>query len=526
VWEFWDGETRFVTYDTKEFAEYLSEYEGIVYAHNGGKFDWHFLLEYLSPYDDILIINGRIAKAKLGLCELRDSYNIIPVPLAAYKKDEFDYAILEEDQREKGDNPKKILHYLHSDCTNLYELVTRFIDQYGLQMTLAGAAMKQWVALSNQEAPKTDEDFYADFSPYYYGGRVECFESGVLSGCFRKFDINSSYPYAMLQEHPYSDTYTRHDGYVAGADFYDVECISLGALPFRSHGILEFPCDDQTRVYHVSKWELDAALDTGTIFNVNFLGSVTFVFHRNFADYVTHFMEQRWQCKEKGDDAGSLIAKLFGNSLYGKFAANPENYKNCMIVPLDLAGGLAATEWTFGGELGPWALAECPLEEDRRRYYNVATGASITGYARAKLWRGICSALRPIYCDTDAITCEQPGADIDIGDNLGQWKHEGDFDKLGIGGKKLYVMRGAKGWWTDENGKTIYSKKKPAKGIRLYAIASKGARLSERDLWRVARGQTVTYTAGSPTFSVKKPQSFVVRKIRKTAINVSQRINT
>src|SRR5208283_1967851 len=73
VWEFWDGETRFYTYSTEEFVEYLKDYKGIVYAHNGGKFDWHFVLPYLEAYEDIMIINGRIAKVKLGNCELRDS---------------------------------------------------------------------------------------------------------------------------------------------------------------------------------------------------------------------------------------------------------------------------------------------------------------------------------------------------------------------------------------------------------------------------------------------------------------------
>ena len=188
-----------------------------------------------------------------------------------------------------------------------------------------------------------------------------------------------------------------------------------------------------------------------------------------------------------------------------------------MIIPLEIAGGLEGTEWTFGGELGPFGLAEQPLQKERRRYYNVATGASITGYARAMLWRAICGAKRPVYCDTDCLVCEAPGEGINVGTELGQWKHEGDFDKLGIGGKKLYVMRGAEGWWEDESGKTVKAKARPSKAIRLYAQASKGAKLSKREIWKVARGSAVTYSATSPTFSVKKQQSFVVRKIQKTA---------
>ena len=501
VWEFWDGETRFVTYDTEEFAAYVAEYDGILYAHNGGKFDWHFLLPYLEPYDDILIINGRIAKARLGKCELRDSYNIYSESLASYKKDDFDYTILEENQRKKGSNPKKILKYLHSDCVNLYDLVSRFIEDYGLCLTQAGAAMKQWVKISGMAAPATNEEYYEKFSHFYYGGRVECIESGIIDGHFSKFDINSAYPKAMLAAHPYTDNYLEHDGFYPDSDFYEIECWSMGAFPYRDSGVLSFPRDYEMRIYYVSGWEYRAALDTNTIGDVTVIRSIKFVDHVDFTPYIEHFRDIRWKCKTEGDELGSLFAKKFMNALYGKFAANPDNYKSTMIIPADVVGGLPGTGWSYGGEFGPWALAEQPMPEERRRYYNVATGASITGYVRAMIWRALCSCTRPLYLDTDCVLCEQPGPDIEIGDLLGQWKHEGDFDKVGIAGKKLYIMRGVKN----------------AQGEREYTTASKGAKLTNAQLWRVAAGKETVYESESPTFSVKKAQSFVVRRIRKTA---------
>lgn len=515
IWEFWDGVTRFYTYDTAEFVEYLRDYDGIVYAHNGGKFDWHFLLPYLDAYEDIMLINGRIAKVMLGKCQLRDSYNIIPVPLAAYKKDDFDYTILEVDQRKRGDNPAKIRKYLHSDCVNLYELVDRFIRDFGLHLTFAGASMKQWVKLSDRAAPKTEEEFYEEFSPFYYGGRVECFESGIIEGNFAKYDINSAYPKAMMEEHPYSGNYVKHDGFKADADFYTVRCLSDGAFPYRQGG-LTFPSDSVVREYYVTRWEYYAALDTATISRVKVLQSIKFVDRTDFSVYINHFAKLRFDCKEKGDAAGALFGKFFMNSLYGKFAANPDNYKTHMIVPMDVTGGLERAGWGFAGELGPWGLAEQPLPEERRRYYNVATGASITGYVRAMLWRAICASDRVLYCDTDAITCAK-GNGMEFGEALGQWKHEGDYDRIGIGGKKLYIMRGAAGWWENAEGKVVHTTKKPDGGTRLYSIASKGAKLTHAQLWRVAAGGVVTYESESPTFSAKKPQSFVKRKIRNTA---------
>ncbi len=501
IWGFYDGSMYQQFADTEKLIEFLKEQDCICYAHNGGRFDWHFLLHAVEPYDDVMLINGRIAKMRLGLCECRDSYNIIPVPLAAYKKDDIDYAIMEADERDKPQNKRLIEAYLKSDCVYLWELVTKFIDEYGVQLTQAGAAMQQWKKLSTQPVPRTDAVFYHAIAPYYYGGRVECFKSGILEGNYSVFDINSAYPYAMLEKHPYSDNFGVDNGYSVSGDFFRVRCVSRGAFPFRGavRGGLSFPCDDEVREYTVTKWEYDVALETGTIEDVEVLETLTFMGHTDMSVYVNHFYEKRNECKARGDDAGSLFAKLLMNSLYGKFSANPENYKNYMVVPMEVIEGLPATGWSFSGEFGPWALAAADIAEERQRFYNVATGASITGYVRAMLWRAICASDGVVYCDTDSITCKR--GKVKLGDKLGQWKHEGNFDRLGIAGKKMYIMRGVKG----EDGK------------REYKVAHKGVKLTHSQLWAVAKGGMVEYVPEAPTFSPKKVPVFTNRKVRFTA---------
>lgn len=52
--------------DTEEFIDFVSGQEIIVYAHNGGKFDRHFIIEKISHYEPLTIINGRLAKFKIG----------------------------------------------------------------------------------------------------------------------------------------------------------------------------------------------------------------------------------------------------------------------------------------------------------------------------------------------------------------------------------------------------------------------------------------------------------------------------
>lgn len=495
LWGWYDGKSYKSFPTTAQFVEFISEREEILYAHNGGKFDWHFLLPDLNVYDEITIINGRIARARIGKCELRDSFNLIPEALSKYKKDEIDYSIMAEGERDKPENAAAIRAYLRSDCVYLYELVSTFISEYGLNLTLASSAMKVWRGMSAGGIPKTTKQFYEFFSPYYFGGRVQCFEKGVINDNFAVYDINSAYPFAMLHEHPYSGTYRHREGFIADADFYHIRARSLGAFAYRSPG-LSFPSDGDIREFYATKWELEAAEETRTLESCDILESIKFESYTNFAEYIDHFYELRLQAKAAKDKGRDLIYKRMMNALYGKWAANPENYSEYRIAEFRDVPGFAALGWSFGGELGPWALAEAPLRQERQRYYNVATGASITGFVRAMLWRAICSSKGVMYCDTDSLAVRAPGTQVKIGAKLGEWKHEGDFIRAGIGGKKLYIFEQA-------NGET--------------KAASKGVRLVSADLWKIARGEIVVYDSDVPSFSAIRAPSYLSREIQMTA---------
>lgn len=498
IWGFYDGLNYREFSEVSELVEFLRPQRLIVYAHNGGKFDYHFMLDYLSEFDDIMIINGRISKFKIGLCEFRDSMNILPVGLKQFEKMEFDYSLLEFDIRDIPENKQKISEYLQSDCVNLYEMVTQFVAQFGMNLTQAGTAMKVWAKMYDAKPPKTDKEYYNLFSQFYFGGRVQCFESGIIERPFKVIDINSAYPYAMLSNHPMSTDYWQQDGKpttIDGDMFITVRAVSQGALPFRNpKGALIFPDDNEEREYHVTGWEIIAAIETETVIIKKWLSYYCFFGLANFNEYITHFYEARLKAKQEKDKAGDLFSKLLMNSLYGKFGANPENYKKFMVISPDYIGQLEDTDYDFGGELGPWGLAQRGLEANEMRYYNVATAASITGYVRAYLWKAICRCGGMLYCDTDSIAAEFIG-EIPQGNKLGQWKVEGQFNRAGISGKKLYIFDGPDG----------------------VKKASKGARLTDNELWKIAAGETVIYEPENPTFSVKKSPIFVNRRIRATS---------
>lgn len=496
IWCIFDGEEYFLFDTAQEMIDFLSDKEWIVYFHNGGKFDYHFLLDYLEPFSMIMNINGRLSKFKIGDCEFRDSYNIIPQPLAAYKKDDFDYTKLEKNVRHK--HKRDIQKYLMNDCLFLYELVETFIKDYGVNLTLASSAFKYFNKNFNDKGnQKTNNFFYENFAPYYYGGRVECFEKGIIEDDLECVDINSAYPYAMLHDHPYGNVYEIDDKLPKnniGQSFIKLQCRAAGCFPFRGEDkTLSFPNDNVLREYSITGWEYLTAIKFDKIKDVKIVSVKSFIEKITFKNYVYHFYELKNNAVK--DTPEYIISKLYLNSLYGKYAANPEKYKETFICPPQYIDDTCEKmDLSYGGDLGNWALLERPLPEEKQNYYNVATAASITGFVRAYLFEAMQACEGVVYCDTDSLFCRKHH--LKLGDELGEWDIEGEFSGGGIGGKKLYAFK-----YKDKEG---------------YKFASKGARLTPEEVISVCNGNEINYQSIAPTFSLKKEPFFLERKIKMT----------
>ena len=495
VWGYYDGKTYKKFESTVKFIEFITEQNIILYAHNGGKFDWIFLTPYILPEEEIKIINGRLSCFNIGKCEFRDSYNILPTKLASYKKDDFDYSLLEKNVRHM--HKQKIEQYLKNDCIYLYELVKAFMGEYGCHLTLASAALRYWKNLSKVEMNESSENFYHTFKDFYFGGRCQAFKKGIIKESISLIDINSAYPHAMTQQHPWGSAYDVMDDVELDEDiglcFIDLDCVSRGAFPVRTKTGISFPDCSLVQNFKVTGWEYKTAIETGTISDISINTVYKFRESISFGDYVSHFFSKKAQADKSGDTAAYIMSKLFLNSLYGKMAANPNNYKYYETVHKNVAKYYSEAGMELAAEFEQCFVMSRELDDDEKIFYNVATGASITGFVRAYLWDAICNTTGVLYSDTDSIMFTGQ-TNVKLSDALGDWALEGNFNEGAICGKKLYALRGKKN-----------------------KIASKGVKLTAAQLFRVANGETVIYKKDAPTYNLKKQEwRFITREVKMT----------
>lgn len=498
-------------YKTDDFVDFFENQNCIVYAHNGGKFDWHFILHRIAEETRLMIISGRLAKFKIGECEFRDSWNIIPMPLAAVQKTVVDYSIFTKDKRDIPANKTIIEEYLKDDCRDLAVMVSAFIAEFGFHLTQAGASVKAWEKITNQKAPQTSATFFNTIAPYYFGGRVEAFEAGEIHRDFSIIDINSAYPHAMMHNHPWGESLTIGDELpnsrsAIERSFITLTTKSYGALPWREKRgeKLSFPHDGQIREFKITGWEFFAAKETGCLQEYEISEVISLPLTMNFREYLDHFYQMKTEAKKLGFDkvtekweasykARYEFSKRFLNSLYGKFGANPEEYEEYKTISPRFIEASEMDGYEFKTELGKLVVVGRPINEAQQRFYNVATATSITGFVRAMLWRAIRQCSGVLYCDTDCIFATTIGKSLELDpERLGAWDIEAQCNYGAIAGKKLYAAKTKNGKWK---------------------IASKGVKLTPEQIIKVAQGQEILYSPLSPTFSIKRGVGFNPRKI-------------
>lgn len=517
-----------------------------IYAHNGGKFDWLFLLYKLRG--EVSFKGRGIMAARIGRHEIRDSYHIIPERLAAYQKDEFDYSILVKSKRNKPANRKKIIDYLINDCRYLLDIVLAFVEVHGLKLSIGQAAMAAMKA-AGYEVERLTEGADDVLRKFFFGGRVECLAGpGVWSAppgagpIWKLYDVNSMYPFAMANyAHPICNNYFRKKPVNNRPNpetvFLELTCDNYGALVAKGE-------DGETTTgigrgrFLTTIWEYQTALKYGLIENIEIHSLLDFPKRTTFANFVIPLYEKRQLTKKKlramkesGDDSSAeylltkkddIFLKLILNNGYGRMAINPRRFREHYITDLrDRATGeriKPPAEWFehFSDEWRREKRGQLPATENealnyaiwerkadkRLLFHNVAAAASITGAARSILMEAIQNAVDPIYCDTDSLICRAlENTDLDP-ERLGAWDLEDKFTEVVVAGKKLYAC---------DKGPTYEKKKR-------YKLRSKGtAGMSYEEIKSLVDGEKITVKSRAPTINRRGQQLWINREVRATA---------
>lgn len=540
AWDFFDGAKHTTCFSERpkvlleKLIAFLSSIPPqLIYAHNGGKFDFLFLLKWVRG-SKMLIINSRIVCAHLKGHEIRDSFAILPVSLKEYEKQDFDYAKCH--RKVRGQHRAEIETYLKSDTENLYKLVAAYRNEFGDVKTMASAAMKELKKFTpifegNPQELRHHRDSDTFFRQFYYGGRVQCFETGIIEKAVGIYDVNSMYPAVMKEfKHPVSAGGFFHTAITKRTFFMIVEGENYGAFPMRTRDGLSFT--HQKGIYKVGIHEYNAALETGTFKPTKIHTTCNNYDAVTFDEFVDHFHHKRLQAKSENDKEHSLFYKLVMNSAYGKFAQDPANFEDYEFTDWNQAPGpqcdcavlepCTCGKWytKLDNEKENFRLWAKSSDRTYGGYYNVETAASITSAARAVLLRAIVKAKSPLYCDTDSLICHRL-KDCPIHESkLGFWKLEDEGDLTAICGKKTYAVfsRQPLEKWKDESERSYRERLKKAfcEGRYVHKLACKGVKISPSEILEVARGGVVEYRQEAPQFKLSGKQIPLTRKIRIT----------
>ena len=192
--------------DSASFCASLLEREGIFYAHNGGKYDTAFLLEYMvdNGLDSEIKFNGsRIMSLAYKKVEIRDSFMLMPSSLERILK-----SFNGKGKKNTWNTTKieKLLERCKEDCVALEDCLSRMeakIVEYGGKSfdncySVAGMSFSVFSSFAAIKRIRNwDKTTDVTLRKSYFGGRVENFVLGRIEDVI-VYDINSMYPSCMV----------------------------------------------------------------------------------------------------------------------------------------------------------------------------------------------------------------------------------------------------------------------------------------------------------------------------------------
>lgn len=385
-----------------------------IYAHNGGRFDFLFLLPWLRHVgielgyrfslipisSSIQVLDVWHKERRRGIWRFLDSLKLIPTSLDKAAKS-FGLTGKALHDLELPEDDPKWESYNEQDCSQLYQVVKKFhgyvegvlLGEVGI--TAPSTAVKLFRRQYLHEAIPRHQDVHEFVRSAYVGGRTESFEESA-SG-LRYFDINSSYAAAMTEDMPAGDA-TIWEGEppprLSDHRIGFVECdvfvpeIHVPALPVKDAetGKLLFPAGKLRGAWNWA--ELQMAIEEGAEI-VKWGRSVWFEKYPLFRDYVRTLYQYRDKSRPDFDQGLSEIVKILLNATYGKFGMKTLRREIFLADDPKLPDGAEPAN----GD--PESLVWYADREVDAPYIMPQISAHITTLARIRLYRKI---LKPSCC--------------------------------------------------------------------------------------------------------------------------------
>lgn len=560
---YYDGENYEHYGSILEFLHFVTDdgEDKVVYAHNGGAFDFSFVLQDIicgEGKDDfslgsvlprgsafLSIEVTRIYKHKNGEVEegakimFRDSLALLPFSLKSLTenfktecaKGEWDH----KNVRKTRYDPK-LLSYLKADCIGLYQVLDKFfhwplIRETGISFTIASQALKVFRSTLKDRIMgcpvycKNDE-FNADkfVRQSYFGGRTEVFrpyfkEKGKKLSCW---DINSLYPSVMHgSEYPttfkhWSHTYNPKefgfweatvrvpkDMYVPplGALFsIDKKTKAVKRVADSSLGKFLFCTGEFSGVW--TSIELEYAKSVG----VEIVSTGKGAIFENGGFIFKDFIEMLWDMRQKAekDSVDSFICKLLLNSCYGRFGLNLEREQ--LVIDEGQDGvSLSGYEFKTGRIVNGTEEVFRFVKEIQtiKSFTNVAIASWVTAQARILMHKHYIKQQETLYyTDTDSAFLEDDGKMVSS-KKLGEFKYEYSAGEACFILPKAYSLADITG--LNIKGEWIKAKN-VVKGINKEAIKASG--INVEDFKLLMEGDFKRTTIGPTPFEFNIAEKF------------------
>ena len=459
-----------------EFIDWCLNHTGSdIYFHNL-KFDGHFILDYLAKNDWKLLkrkddvvdksvsilmsrmnqmysidMNVKVLSKRVKRIKFYDSLKKIPLPIREMPKAfgldieklELDYDIYRDENHELTEEEKS---YLSNDCLILAKALKHQFDENLTKMTMGADALNFYKNLINSDVKSRFKNFFPVLDKEtdrfirnaYRGGIAQVKEEykGVEVGKGMVADVNSMYPWAMYyqilpydkpikymgeyQYDKYYPLYIQHIMISFRVKENHLPIIQIKSNIFYRATVFQKEVLEPVEMY-VTSVDLELIKQQYDIIDIIYIDGYKFKATNSlFRDYIDYWIE----VKQNSTGGRRFIAKRMLNSLYGKFATNP-----------DVTGMYAYLED---------GVVKFKLDspEERDPVYT-AMACFITAWGRWKLINCIQDNYdRFLYCDTDSVHVlgDEPLKNIEVHDSkLGCWAIEGRFKRAKYLRAKTYV---------------------------------------------------------------------------------------